>query len=108
MAAKKKKAEGTPESINAHTGRLRCLVTKLEDGKYQARYHAKYRKILGFGYTAVLDTTQADGSFKFTGEADLGWAGGVYHYEGKANATNFYSTYQSKYDHGIFQMSRPE
>ena len=93
---------------NAHTGRLRCLVTKLEDGKYQARYHAKYRKILGFGYTAVLDTTQADGSFKFTGEADLGWAGGVYHYEGKANGTNFYSTYQSKYDHGIFQMSRPE
>ena len=93
---------------NAHTGKLRCLVTRLEDGKYQARYHAKYRKILGFGYTAALDTTQTNGSFKFTGEADLGWAGGVYHYEGKANATNFYSTYQSKYDHGMFQMSRPQ
>jgi hypothetical protein len=93
---------------NAHSGKLRCLVTRLEDGKYQARYHAKYRKILGFGYTAVIDATQTEGSFKFTGEADLGWAGGVYHYEGKANSTDFFSTYQSKYDHGMFQMSRPE
>ena len=93
---------------SAHSGKLRCLVTKLEDGKYQARYHAIYRKILGFGYTAALDTTQTNGIFEFSGAADLGWAGGVYHYEGKANATNFHSTYQSKFDHGMFQMTRPE
>jgi hypothetical protein len=35
-------------------------------------------------------------------------AGGVYTYEGSASATNFTSTYNSKYDHGVFQMRRPE
>lgn len=94
--------------MNAHTGRLRCLVTRLEEGKYQARYHATYRKVLTFSYTVALDATRTEDGFKFSGDADLGWAGGVYHYEGMANSTNFYSTYQSKYDHGLFQMRRPE
>ena len=94
---------------NAHTGRLRCVITQQEDGKFQAHYHATYRKILGYSYAVTLDATQTNGVFKFSGDADLGWyAGGIYHYEGKANPTNFYSTYQSKYDHGIFQLSRPE
>ena len=94
---------------NGHIGKLRCLITKQDDGKYQARYHAKYRKILSFGYSVTLDAQQTDSSFKFIGHADLGWyAGGVYHYEGQANSTNFFSTYQSKHDHGTFQMRRPE
>ena len=94
--------------VNGHTGKLHCLVAKQDDGKYQARYHAKYRKILSFGYTVALDATQTNGIYKFSGEADLGWAGGVYRYEGQASSTNFLSTYKSKHDHGIFQMSRPE
>jgi len=94
--------------VNGHTGKLRCIITKQDEGKYQARYHATYRKILGFGYTVTLDATHTNGIYKFSGDADLGWAGGVYHYTGQANSTNFFSTYQSKYDHGIFQTSRPE
>ena len=50
------------------------------------------------------------GFFKYTNFVafNLGWlAGGVYHYEGRADATNFFSTYTSKYDHGTFQMTRP-
>ena len=43
-----------------------------------------------------------------TGSFWLGFlAGGVYHYEGHADATNYFSTYSCKYDHGTFQMSRP-
>ncbi len=34
-------------------------------------------------------------------------SGGVYHYDGDATPTNFFSTYKSKYDHGTFQMTRP-
>ena len=94
--------------VSAHTGKLSCLITKQDDGKYQARYHANYRKILSFSYTVSLEATHTNGSYKFSGDADLGWAGGVYHYEGLANTTNFYSTYQSKHDHGTFQMRRPE
>ena len=94
---------------NGHTDKLRCLVTKQPDGKYQARYHSKYRKVLSFGYTTTLDVKRTGDTYHFSGEADLGWyAGGIYRYEGNANRTNFFSTYSCKYDHGTFQMSRPE
>lgn len=94
--------------VNGHNGRLRCLVTKEGQEKYQARFHAKYRRILSFGYTVPLTVSEGGGVFKFEGDADLGrLAGGKYHYEGRASPTNYFSTYRSKYDHGTFQMTRP-
>jgi len=92
--------------VNGHRGSLRCIVTK--DGEfYKARFHAKYRKILSFGYTVPLIADAAQNGYRFSGEADLGsLAGGVYHYDGHAAATNFFSTYSCKYDHGTFQMQR--
>ena len=93
---------------SGHEGKLRCLVTKIENGAYRARFHAKYRKVLSFGYTAPLTVERTVNAFNFSGEADLGWlAGGVYRYDGHADATNFFSNYSSKYDHGTFQMTRP-
>ena len=93
---------------SGHTGKLRCVVTKADDGFYRARFHAKYRKVLSFGYTVPLKVEPAGDSFNFRGEADLGWlAGGVYQYDGHADVTNFFSNYSSKYDHGTFQMARP-
>ena len=95
--------------VNGHNGQLRCLITKESDQTYRAYYHAKYRKILSFSYTVPLRVEPSDGVYKFQGEADLGWyAGAVYHYEGRASPTNFFSTYRSKHDHGTFQMTRPE
>ncbi len=95
--------------VNGHHGRLRCLVTPLDDGHYRARYKATYRRIFRFRYTVDMQVEQTPGgAFKFVGEADLGWwGGGVYHYEGQATSTNFFSTYSAKYDHGNFQMKRP-
>jgi len=94
--------------VNHHTDALRCIITKKSDGSYRARFHAKYRKVLSFGYTVPLKVEQATNTFRFSGTADLGWlAGGVYHYEGSADTTNFSCTYSCKYDHGTFQMSRP-
>jgi hypothetical protein len=95
--------------VNGHNGRLRCLVTKVSDQQYRAWYHAKYRKIFSFSYAVPLQVTVDGLAHTFQGQADLGWyAGGLYQYEGCATPTNFFSTYQSKYDHGIFQMARPE
>jgi hypothetical protein len=92
--------------VNGHHGKLRCIVNK-EGDIYQARFHAKYKKILSFGYTVPLKAEASDNDYKFSGEADLGsLAGGIYHYEGNADATNFFSTYSSKYDHGKFQMQK--
>ncbi len=100
--------EGTWQSDSpGHAGRLRCLLTKVEEGKYEAKFHAKYKKVLGFGYTAILDGNTEAELFKFSGEADLGkLAGGIYRYDGKISPTNFFSTYKSKYDNGTLTLRR--
>ena len=92
--------------VNGHHGKLRCIINTEGEG-YRARFHAKYRKILSFGYTVPLNAEAFENGYKFHGEADLGaLAGGVYRYEGRTVATNYYSTYSSQYDHGTFQMRR--
>lgn len=96
--------------VNGHHGRLRCIVTRLDAGRYRARYKATYWTIMRFSYTVdMLAEPSSGNTVQIRGEADLGWwGGGVYHYAGQASPTNFFSTYNSKYDHGIFQMARPQ
>ncbi len=93
--------------VNGHTDQLRCLVAPEPDGSFRARFHAKYRKIFSFGYTVRLNVRTNDQRFAFEGEANLGWyAGGLYHYTGWAESTNFHATYSCKYDHGTFDLTR--
>lgn len=95
--------------VNGHTEQLRCLIRKVGGTNYSARFQAKYKKLIRFtfNYTAPLVVEQTDDAMRFQGEADLGWmGGGLYHYRGHADATNFFSTYSCKYDHGTFQMKR--
>ncbi len=102
--------EGTWASEpSGHTGKLRCLVERISEQSYRARFDSTYKKVLHFKSTVVLNGTTTNSVFHFSGDAKLPWwAGGVYHYEGSINPTNFFSTYQSKYDHGTFQMTRPD
>lgn len=97
--------------VNAHTGRLRCLITPSTNGTYAARFHAEYRLLLPltFSYTVPLSVTNRGDAADpgFAGAANLGWlAGGVYTYRGRATATNFFSTYQCARDRGIFELTR--
>ncbi len=93
---------------NGHNGKLRCIVSRREDGETAARFRATYKKVLNFSYTVRLKAELQGSVWHFRGEEDLGkLAGGVYHYEGTATLTNFHSTYRSKYDHGVFEMKRP-
>ena len=88
---------------NGHHGKLRCLVTRIDERHYRARYKATWWKVFRFGYIVTMRVEKPDTVFKFEGEANLGWlAGGVYRYDGQATSTNFFSTYKSKYDHGAF------
>ena len=94
---------------NQHSGGLRCIMEKLSDESYRARFDSTYKKILHFKSTVVLNGTMTNNVFQFDGEAKLPkWAGGIYHYKGRADSTNFFSTYRNKYDHGTFQMTRPD
>ena len=90
-------------------------MTKVGTNRYDVKFHAAYKSetfkfiTVHFGYTVRMETSPVgDGGVAFHGSENLGkLAGGVYTYEGKANATNFFSTYFCKYDHGTFQMTRP-
>ena len=97
--------------VNGHHDQLRCLVASATNQILSARFHARYRKAFlrfSFGYTVPLTVRTNEGRIEFAGEADLGWyAGGTYRYDGFATATNFHSTYDSKYDRGVFRLQRP-
>ena len=96
-------------AVNHHHGRLQCLMTKESEGKYRARFHATFAKIFHSTYTVPLSVVESNGVYRLEGEADLGsLAGGTYKYLGQATPTNLNSTYQSKYDHGLFELKRPE
>ena len=92
---------------NGHSGKLRALIRKLDNGQYETRFHAKYGGIFSFGMQANFDVKPAGGLWQFSGQEDLGKPYGVYRYEGKASGTNFFSTYKASFDHGTFQMTRP-
>ncbi len=95
--------------VNGHNDKLRCIISQKTDSGYDAKFHATYKSVFHFGYTVPLEVKKRGNSFVFSGEADLGkMAGGVYTYEGASTATNFFSTYDSKYDHGKFEMHRPD
>ena len=94
--------------VNAHTGKLRCIISGETNGICQAQFRATYKTILSFSYTVPMQVERRDGVWQFRGEEDLGaLAGGMYRYTGSATVTNFHSTYDSKYDRGLFEMSRP-
>ena len=98
-----------------HSGKLRAIITPVDDVTYRADFDATYMGILRFGYSMNLAAQPADGTtsagagaIRFTGQENLGWlAGGLYRYEGTADGRSFDCAYQSKNDHGRFRMSRP-
>jgi hypothetical protein len=95
--------------VNDHDGKLRCLITFDDDTRCAARFRATYARVLRFSYTVRLEVRLEAGVWVFHGEEDLGrLAGGVFRYEGWASPTNFFATYNSEHDHGIFEMRRPE
>ena len=93
---------------NGHHGKLRCLLTPHAPDAYMARFHARFWKIFTANYLVPLSATNINGEYKFSASANLGrLSGGTYSYDGSATATQFHSTYSSKYDHGVFEMRRP-
>lgn len=100
--------EGTWHSDqNGHSGKLRCITLQRNQSDYDAKFRATYQKVLRFSYTAPLQTRREGSRWFFAGQANLGWwAGGLYRYEGHANAQSFFSTYSNRYDHGTFVLEK--
>jgi hypothetical protein len=100
------RSEGT-----GHHGKLRAIATPdpSQPNAWTFRYHATWAKILSGGYHAHhLAHQQADNTYRISGEQDLGKIfGGTFKYDGIATPTHFKASYQSKADHGVFELSRP-
>jgi hypothetical protein len=88
-------------------GELRCQVTKLEGGDYEAKFDATFLKVLNHQSTVTLKVREKGDSWKFDGEKDLGILnGGIYQYDGLADGEEFVCTYDSSMDKGVFRMKR--
>jgi hypothetical protein len=95
-------------NVGTHNGDLRCIITRVDQTNYRARYAATYAGILHFEYEIPLVGEREGEWIRFEGEADLSWmAGGIYHHEGHANSTDFFATYKSNEDNGRYTMKRP-
>ncbi len=100
--------EGQWKSVAHHvSGPLRCVITDLGNGKYQARFHAQFHWF-HFTYTAKLVAEKTAQGDVLKGEADLGWMGGVYKYSGPVSPSKYVSTYVSPVENGVLELARPQ
>ena len=101
--------EGTWRSERSnHAGKLRAIVTPVDEATYRADFHATYLGLLRFGYSMDLAAQREGGVTRFQGQENLGrLAGGLYQYDGTTDGQTFDCTYRSKSDHGRFRMTRP-
>ena len=92
---------------NGHRGALRCVLSERGEGRYEARFHARYAKVLRVCYAIELGGTPSANGVRLKGHADLGrLAGGIYEYEGEVTANRLVCTYRCRYDHGTFRLAR--
>jgi hypothetical protein len=101
--------EGTWQSERSnHSGKLRAIITPVNETTYRADFSATYLGLMRFGYSMNLAAQTEGDVIRFQGEEDLGWlAGGVYRYDGATDGQAFDCTYTSKGDDGTFRMTRP-
>jgi hypothetical protein len=93
---------------HGHHGALRCVVTRLQERQYSAKFHAQFWGVFRLGRTVLLETYDKEDRFEFKGETPVGWyVGGKFEYSGHATPSRFYSTYSSCCDHGHFELTRP-
>jgi hypothetical protein len=98
--------EGSWESSESgHHGRLRAIITRCGEGRYNAFYCGTFALIIPFTYEADHPAARQDGATCFTGEADLGCFG-TFRCNGWADGRTFFANYSSQKDTGTFRMSR--
>ena len=101
--------EGTWQSdYNGHHGSLRAVITKENEGVYNAHFKATFAVIIPYEFQIPFLVSNDGEIYTFEGTQDLGrLAGGVYTYNGTASSTGFRSFYNAtNKDHGTFTMQK--
>lgn len=90
-----------------HSGELKAIVTRVGRDAYNVRYRAVWSKWLpAFKMETALTGHFAGSTFHFEGDADLGWPYGRYEYAGYSTGEEFFSTYQTEGDRGVYSLHR--
>ncbi len=101
--------EGTWRShANGHTGRLRCAVFPKSPNTWEYRYRASWAKVLCAGFTVeCTGHRQRDGTWRVTGERDLGPVfGGVFRHVGTVAGDRLEARYEAAVDEGELSLQR--
>lgn len=94
---------------NGHTGKLRAVLRQTSADEFDAHFHATFWKVFRASYRVPLKAEVTSGVTTLSGQQNLGrLSGGTYTYQGEATPSTFFSTYKSKYDHGTFELKRPQ
>lgn len=92
---------------NFHNGALYCIIEKGKNGKLDAIFKAKYKRVLVFNYSLPIQATQEKGFIRLKGSADLGKLhGGYYRFDGLIKNNQVDARYYNEYDKGYFKMTR--
>ena len=99
--------EGRWQSQAGHGGGgLRAILTRTAPDACHARFRAQFWGIFEADEEVDLHLSGAS-PIHASGEADLGWLkGGVYRYEATITPVKFDASYESKHDHGVFNLER--
>ncbi len=92
-----------PDTV-VRPGALRALVTQVNPTNYAVRFHAVWGSHSGSFNTKLIGQREGD-EFVFVGRKRI--LGFLITTRGHANATNFFSTYESRFDTGTFTLKRP-
>jgi hypothetical protein len=93
-------------------GPLRAVMTRLDERRWRATFHATFGKVLKACYSTelVIDggpERAAAPECTFKGSSDLGvFGGGEYEYAGDVSGDLFTSSFRSRTDRGTFRMRR--
>jgi hypothetical protein len=95
--------------VSDHGGKLDALVTRTGPSEYHVRYRAEYKVLwtMTFEHETVLRGHFSGATFHFEGDADLGWLYGTYQYSGYMTGQEFFSTYRTSGDEGVYHLQRP-
>jgi hypothetical protein len=100
--------EGTWRSeTNGHQGKLRCLVTRMDQG-YQFHYQARWGYFFTGEFKIVCPVEPSSpGVWKVRGSKDLGTSfGGTFSHEATISQTTLEARYSAALDHGVMQLQR--
>ena len=92
---------------DGHAGALRCVIRQSGPELYDCLFNATYGGVFRFTYEARLSGRRVGEQVYLSGDQDLGWPVGSYHYAGSATPFEFFCAYHARDDHGYFAMARP-